>query len=58
MTTAPHPPRAIIVGASSGIGAAAARQIVAAIGRKRSHAYVTRRWRIVAWLLRILPDTW
>ena len=36
----------------------AARQIVAAIRRKRSHVYVTRRWRIVAWLLRILPDTW
>ena len=36
----------------------AARQIVAAIRRKRSHAYVTRRWRLVAWLLRILPDTW
>ena len=36
----------------------AARQIMAAIRRKRSHAYVTRRWRIVAWLLRILPDNW
>jgi len=36
----------------------AARQIVAAIRRKRSHAYVTRRWRIVAWMLRILPGTW
>ena len=36
----------------------AARQIVAAIRRKSSHAYVTRRWRLVAWLLRILPDTW
>lgn len=36
----------------------AARQILVAIRRKRSLAYVTRRWRIVAWLLRILPDTW
>ena len=27
MTTAPHPPRAIIVGASSGIGEALARQL-------------------------------
>jgi short-subunit dehydrogenase len=35
----------------------AARQIVAAIRRKCSHAYVTRRWRIVAWMLRILPGT-
>lgn len=36
----------------------AARQILAAIHRKSPHAYVTRRWRLVAWLLRILPGTW
>ena len=36
----------------------AARQIADAIRRKRRHAYVTRRWRFVAWLLRLLPDTW
>lgn len=36
----------------------AARQIADAIRRKRRHAYVTRRWRLVAWLLRLLPDTW
>ena len=36
----------------------AARQIAAAIRRKRPHAYVTRRWRLIAWLLRVLPDTW
>lgn len=36
----------------------AARQIATAIRRKRRHAYVTRRWRLIAWLLRVLPDTW
>lgn len=36
----------------------AARQIADAIRRRRRHAYVTRRWRLIAWLLRILPDTW
>lgn len=34
----------------------AARLIAAAIRKKRKHAYVTPRWRIVAWLMRILPD--
>lgn len=33
----------------------AAEQIVAAIRRKAARAYVTRRWRLVAWLLRLLP---
>jgi hypothetical protein len=33
----------------------AARQILAAIGARRTHAYVTRRWRLVAWLLKALP---
>ncbi len=36
----------------------AAAQIAVAIRRKRRHAYVTRRWRLVAWVLRLLPDTW
>ncbi len=35
----------------------AARQIAAAIRKKRKHAYITPRWRIVAWLMRILPDS-
>lgn len=35
----------------------AARQIRQAIDRKRTHAYVTRRWRAVAWLLRALPES-
>lgn len=34
----------------------AARQIFAAIRQKRSHAYITRRWRMVAWLIRVLPE--
>lgn len=34
----------------------AARQIHLAIRRKRPHAFVTRRWRIVGWLLKVLPD--
>jgi len=34
----------------------AAIQIYSAILRKRKHAYVTKRWRIIAYLLKILPD--
>jgi short-subunit dehydrogenase len=34
----------------------AARQIAAAIHRRKRHVYVTRRWRLVAWLLRLVPD--
>ena len=34
----------------------AARQIAAAIRRRQRHVYVTRRWRLIAWLLRVLPD--
>ena len=33
----------------------AARQIYQAIKRKRSHAYITRRWRVIAWLLKAMP---
>ncbi len=33
----------------------AARQIVKAIEKKRNHAYVTRRWRLIAWLLKAIP---
>ena len=36
----------------------AAEQIFAAIRARRRHAYVTRRWRLVAWLLRGLPAAW
>ena len=34
----------------------AARQILRAIERDRRHVYVTRRWRLVAWLLKALPE--
>ena len=34
----------------------AAWQIYSAIRHRRKHAYVTKRWRIIAWLIRILPD--
>jgi short-subunit dehydrogenase len=34
----------------------AAEQICQAIKKKRKHAYVTRRWRLFAWLLRLAPD--
>jgi short-subunit dehydrogenase len=34
----------------------AASQIVSVIARRRHHAYVTRRWRAVAWLLRVMPN--
>ncbi len=33
----------------------AAKQIFAAITKKKNHAYITRRWRLVAWLLKLLP---
>lgn len=35
----------------------AARQIYSAILRRRRHAYVTRRWRLMAWLIRMLPES-
>jgi short-subunit dehydrogenase len=34
----------------------AAQQIVAAIRARKKHVYVTRRWRLIAWLMRIIPD--
>ena len=34
----------------------AASQIYEAIVRKKKHAYITKRWRLVAWLLKIVPD--
>jgi short-subunit dehydrogenase len=35
----------------------AARQIYEAIQRKAGHAYVTRRWSVVGWLLKVLPES-
>jgi len=34
----------------------AAQQIAAAIRSRKDHVYVTRRWRLIAWVLRALPD--
>jgi len=34
----------------------AARQIIAATQRGRAHVYVTPRWRLIAWLMRLVPD--
>lgn len=34
----------------------AAEQIAAAIRDRRSHAYITRRWRLVGWVLKLVPD--
>ncbi|MFO1005552.1 MAG: SDR family NAD(P)-dependent oxidoreductase [Planctomycetaceae bacterium] len=36
--------------------AKASSQILTAIDRKRSHVYVTRRWRFIAWVLLLLPE--
>jgi short-subunit dehydrogenase len=33
-----------------------ARQIFSAIRRRKKRAYITRRWRLVGWLLRWAPD--
>jgi short-subunit dehydrogenase len=35
----------------------AAAQIYEAIVRKKKMAYVTKRWRLIAWLLKIVPDS-
>jgi short-subunit dehydrogenase len=34
----------------------AAEQIAAAIRGRKEHVYVTKRWRLVAWLLKLVPD--
>lgn len=34
----------------------AAEQIYRAIRRRRTHAYITRRWRLVAWLMKAMPE--
>lgn len=33
----------------------AAAQIVRAVRKKKTHAYITKRWRIIAWILKCLP---
>lgn len=34
----------------------AAMQIFCVIKKKREHAYITKRWRIIAWLFKIMPE--
>ena len=34
----------------------AATQIIKAIRRKRKRVYVSKRWRLIAWLMKIMPD--
>lgn len=34
----------------------AARQIFKALERRRPHVYITRRWRLIGWLLKVLPE--
>ena len=36
----------------------AARQIFDAIRKKRRIAYITKRWRLMAWLLKVMPYPW
>lgn len=35
----------------------AARQIYQVIQRKKKHAYITRRWRLIAWFFKFVPDS-
>lgn len=37
--------------------AVAAEQIYDAICKHKRHAYITRRWRLIAWLIKLVPDT-
>lgn len=34
----------------------AAQQIYNAIERKRKHAYITKRWRLIGWLMKVMPE--
>ncbi len=34
----------------------AARQMADSIEKQQNHAYITRRWRMVAWLIKLTPD--
>jgi short-subunit dehydrogenase len=40
-----------------GISETAARQIARTIRRRRSRVYITKRWMLVAWLMRLAPDS-
>ena len=34
----------------------ASQQIYGAIERKKKHAYITKRWRLIGWLMKVMPD--
>jgi len=34
----------------------AAQQIYTAVAKRRKHAYITKRWTLIAWVLKIVPD--
>ena len=34
----------------------AALQIYETIRKRKKHAYITRRWRLIGWALKIMPD--
>jgi hypothetical protein len=34
----------------------AAEQIYLAIKKQKTHAYITRRWRLIGWVLKYMPD--
>jgi short-subunit dehydrogenase len=34
----------------------AARQIYSAIQKRKNHAYISKRWRLASWFLKLLPD--
>ncbi len=34
----------------------AAQQIFAAIEKKKKHVYVTKRWKLIGWMMKIVPD--
>lgn len=36
----------------------AAKQIIQTIEKKKDHAYITRRWRLIGWLMKITPVNW
>ncbi len=34
----------------------AAAQIYSAIKKKKKHTYITKRWRLIGWALKVIPD--
>ncbi|MDI5790839.1 hypothetical protein PO124_27790 [Bacillus licheniformis] len=38
-----------------GFARKAAAQIISAVQKKKTHAYITKRWRLISWILKCLP---